>query len=175
MPSDGQPIFLNGNIQITSGILKLVGASAAKVELGALFVNAKEAKIIRLILEELGHPQPPTPIHINILTTVGIVNNMIKRQRSRSMEMRYFWLLDQEARQNFDFLYQPGQENMGDYPSKEHVGGIHKHVKLYDRHIDNSPKYLQQAAKPSSRRGCAETPVRPISQTGPITKDSQLP
>ena len=80
LPKDGQRIFLNGNIQITSGILKLVAASAAEAELGALFVNAKEAKIIRLILQELGHPQPPTPIHIDNLTAVGIVNNTIKRQ-----------------------------------------------------------------------------------------------
>eukprot|EP00804_Cyclotella_cryptica_P000477 CCRYP_020030-RA/>CCRYP_020030-RA protein AED:0.46 eAED:0.57 QI:0/-1/0/1/-1/0/1/0/96 len=47
-----------------------------------------------LTLEELGHPQPPTPIHVDNSTTVGIVNNTIKRQKSRSMEMRYFWLLD---------------------------------------------------------------------------------
>ena len=39
-------------------ILKLVAALAAEAELGALFLNAQEAKIMRLILIELGHPQP---------------------------------------------------------------------------------------------------------------------
>jgi hypothetical protein len=29
------------------------------------------------------------------------VNNTIKRQRSRAMEMRYFWLLDAEAQRLF--------------------------------------------------------------------------
>jgi len=71
-----------------------VAASATEAKLGALFLNAQEAKVIRLVLEELGHPQPPTPIHVDNTTTVGIVNNTIKRQRSRAMEMRYFWLLD---------------------------------------------------------------------------------
>ena len=54
----------------------------------------QDAKVLRLILTELGHPQPPTPIQIDNTTTVGIVNNTIKRQRSRAIEMRYFWLLD---------------------------------------------------------------------------------
>ena len=84
MPKNGEPIFLNGNIAVTScAIIKIVAASAAEAELGALFINAKEAKIIRIILSELGHPQPPTPIHVdNTTTVVGIVNNTIKRQRS---------------------------------------------------------------------------------------------
>ena len=94
VPKDSQSIQLNGNIHITCAILKLVAAAAAEAELGALFLNAQEAKIIRLTLLELGHPQPPTPIHVDNTTAVGIVNNTIKRQRSKAMEMRYLWLLD---------------------------------------------------------------------------------
>ena len=58
IPRDNKDIQLNGNIHITCTILKLVAASAAKAELGALFLNAQEARIIRLTLLELGHPQP---------------------------------------------------------------------------------------------------------------------
>jgi hypothetical protein len=97
LPCDGDPIKLKGAIYVSCTILKLVAASAAEAELGALFLNAQEAKVFRLILTELGHPQPPTPIHIDNTTTVGIVNNTIKRQQSRLMEMRYFWLLDGET------------------------------------------------------------------------------
>ena len=71
---------MNGNIHITCAILKLVAAPAAEAELGALFLNAREAKILRLILHELGHEQPPTPIHLDNTTAVGIVNNTIKHQ-----------------------------------------------------------------------------------------------
>ena len=91
IPRDTELIFINGTIHITCTILKLVAVSAAKAELGALFLNVQEAKVIWLVLKELGHPQPPTPIHINNTTTVGIVNNTIKRQWSRAMEMQYFW------------------------------------------------------------------------------------
>jgi hypothetical protein len=78
LPIDGNPIKLNVAIHITCTILKLIAASTAKAELGALFLNAQEAKVLRLTLTELGHPQPPTPIHIDNTTTVGIVNKTIK-------------------------------------------------------------------------------------------------
>ncbi len=80
LPRDGDPIRLNGAIHVQCTILKLVAASAAKAELGALFLNAQDAKVFCLIRAELGHPQPPTPIHIDNTTTVGIVNNTIKQQ-----------------------------------------------------------------------------------------------
>ena len=38
------------SIHITCAILKLVAASVAEAELGALFLNAQEARIIRLTL-----------------------------------------------------------------------------------------------------------------------------
>ena len=89
-PVKGQSIVLNGAIFILCGILKFVVASAAEAELGALFLNCKEGKIIRLILEEMGHIQPPTPVHCDNVTAAGIANDTVKKQRSRSMEMRFF-------------------------------------------------------------------------------------
>jgi hypothetical protein len=47
---DTEQIFINGTIHITCTILKLVAASAAEAELGALFLNTQEAKVIRLVL-----------------------------------------------------------------------------------------------------------------------------
>ncbi len=75
---NGYPIRVNGAIQIMCTILKLVAELAAEAELGALFLNAQEVKIMQLILTELGHPQPLTPIHIDNTTTVSIVNNTVK-------------------------------------------------------------------------------------------------
>ncbi len=109
IPRDTEPIFINGTIHITCTILNLVAALATEAELGALFLNAQEAKVIQLVLEELGHPQPPTPIYINHTTTVGIVNNTIKRQQSWAMEIWYFWVLDCKVQKLFHFHYQPGQ------------------------------------------------------------------
>ena len=87
-PEDNQPIFLNDPILSVCSVLQLVAASAAETELRALFHNAKEAKIIRLTLHKLGHPQPPTLVHVNNTTVSGIVNNTIKHQQLCLMEMR---------------------------------------------------------------------------------------
>ena len=154
IPRDNHPIKLNGPIHSLCTILRFVAASAAEAELGALFLNAKEAKIMRLTLEELGHPQPPTPIHIDNTTVVGIVNNTIKRQRSRSMEMRYFWLLDSEAQKYFTYHYHPGQENLADYHTKSFNGKDTTHARPFYVYERNSPKELVRALLPSTRRGC---------------------
>eukprot|EP00804_Cyclotella_cryptica_P019676 CCRYP_016442-RA/>CCRYP_016442-RA protein AED:0.39 eAED:0.39 QI:0/0/0/1/1/0.5/2/0/309 len=156
LPHPNKPILLNGIIHVLCTILRFVAASAAEAELGALFLNAKEAKIMQLTLEELGHPQPPTPIHVDNSTTVGIVNNTIKRQKSRSMEVRYFWLLDGKIQKLFSFQYHPGFENLADYPSKSHPGTHHQAVRNYYLHTPTSPRFLERAAKPSKRRGCVD-------------------
>ncbi len=109
IPKDGDPIKLNGAIHITCTILKLIAASAAEAKLGALFLNAQEAKVLRLTLDKLGHPQPPTPIHIDFTTTVGIVNNTIKHQQSRAMEMRYFGYWMATLRNTSNFIISPGR------------------------------------------------------------------
>ena len=58
--------------------MKFVSASAAEAKLEALFINGKETKIIRLILEEMGHPQPPTPVHCDSKTATGNTNDTVK-------------------------------------------------------------------------------------------------
>ena len=95
LPRPGEPIRLNDMIHSLCNILKFVAVSVAEAELGALFFNVKQGRIARLILQEMGLPQPPTPISYNNTTTCGIVNGTIKRHRSRSMEMQYFYVNNQ--------------------------------------------------------------------------------
>ncbi len=87
---DGDPIKLKGAFFTLCAILCFVIASTAGAKLGALFLNCKEGMNFQKTLEELGHPQPKTIVHCNNATTVGIANNTVKRQRSQSMEIRYF-------------------------------------------------------------------------------------
>ena len=175
IPRDGKPIKLNGAIAILCTILRFVAASAAEAELGALFLNAKEARIMRLTLHELGHPQPPTPVHIDNSTTVGIVNNTVKRQKSRSMEMRYFWLLDRHVQKEFNFQYQPGQENLADYQSKAHLGSHHTSVRPFYLLTPESPRYLPRAVKPSVRRGCVDQRKSPYVRKAPLPTLTRVP
>ena len=98
IPSKGKPIRLNGGIFVLSMILKCVAASTTEEELGALFLNLREARIMKLTLEELGHPQEALITHCDNTTAVGISNGTVKQQRLRAMEMRYFWVCDQVKR-----------------------------------------------------------------------------
>jgi len=67
----------NGAILTISTIIKAM-SSAAEAELGALFLNAKEAVIIRQILTKMGHPQPRTPIQTDNTTAEAVVNNRVQ-------------------------------------------------------------------------------------------------
>ena len=70
--------------------------------------------------------------------------------------MRYFWLLCQEAQKILQISHHPGQENLGDYPTKAHFGRIHQHVRPYYLHEPNSSTVLYQASMPSTWQECAE-------------------
>ena len=102
----------------------------------------------------LGHPQPPTPIQVKNTMAIGIVNSTVKQQRSQVMEMRQFWLLNQSVQKYIKFYYQPGLENINDYPTKHHTSRIHKHVRPYYLHMAHLPIKLQQVVKPSPSRRC---------------------
>ena len=128
LPKPNEPIRLNGAIHSLCNILKFVAASVAKAELGALFLNVKQDRIARLILEEIGHQQPPTTISCNNSTTCGIVNGIIKHHRSRSMEMQYFYVNDQVDNKQFEVEWNPGGETLGDYTSKHNEAKHHRDV-----------------------------------------------
>ena len=67
-----------------------------------------------MTLEEMGHKQPPTPMYCDNVAVAGIANNTVKKQRSRSIDMRYFWIADQVKLRFFDVQWHPGQENRAD-------------------------------------------------------------
>ena len=99
MPSEGQPMRLNGAFHVNTQIMKFVVASATEAELGALFQNCQDGIMFQTTLHNLGHPQPRTPVHCDNATAVGIALNTVKWQRARAMEMRFMWVGDKIAQQ----------------------------------------------------------------------------
>ena len=157
VPKNGEPIKLNGAFHVSANIMRFVVASAAEAELGALYHNCQTAIVFRDILQDMGHPQTKTPVHCDNATAVGIANNTVKRQRSRSMEMRFFWISDKIAQEMYEVSWHPGQENLADYQSKHHPGGHHVAVRPWYLHMENSPRVLPRALKPSTLKGCVGT------------------
>ena len=79
---------LNGIFYVVYKILRNSMASAAEAELGALFLNCREAVPIRITLEEMGHPQPPTPVQVDNSTSLGIATGTIKHRMSIALDLR---------------------------------------------------------------------------------------
>jgi len=70
----------NGQIHVLCQIMCQVLSSAAKAKLGALFLNAQALCPVCIALEELGHPQPTTPLQTDNNTASGIVNDTVKQK-----------------------------------------------------------------------------------------------
>jgi hypothetical protein len=64
-------------------------SSAAGAKLGALYINAREAIPMQLLLEEMGHKQLLTPIQTENSTAHGVVTNNIQPQCTKAMDMRF--------------------------------------------------------------------------------------
>ena len=116
---------MNGAVLTNCNIMKPVLGSAAEAETGALYFNMCDAVPIRTALEEMGHPQPPTPIVIDNSTASGIANNTIKQRRSKAIDMRFYWVQDRITQQQFKVYWRKGEENLADYFTKHHPARYH--------------------------------------------------
>jgi hypothetical protein len=84
------PVPNNGAVHTGATILKNVMSSVAEAELGGLFVNTKDATVLRQTLTEMGWPQPPTPIQTDNSTACGIANGTLRQRKSKAMDMRFY-------------------------------------------------------------------------------------
>ena len=63
-------------------------ASAVEAELGALYLNTKEAVYLRQNLIEMGHPQPQTLIQTDNPTAEGVTNKKYSQNEPKQ------WICD---------------------------------------------------------------------------------
>ena len=102
---------------------------------------------VRAALEELGWPQPSTPMKTDSTTASGIINGTVRQQRSKAIDMRFYWLKDRVEQGQFKIFWEPGGENWADYFTKHHPPS---------HHIKVSPAYLKEKSSPSDLQGCAD-------------------
>jgi hypothetical protein len=84
-------------------------SSATEAELAGLNIMAREAVYIRLILEEMGHEQPPTPLQTGNSMAEAVINGKVQSKWTKAMDMQFHWLQDQECQQQFQIYWQPGK------------------------------------------------------------------
>jgi hypothetical protein len=128
-------------------------SSAAEAEIGSIFSNAKEAAPLRVILEEMGHNQPPTPIQTENSTAYGILNNKLNQKRSKAMDMHFYWVRDRIKQKQYRVYWEPGGENLADYFTKHHSPTHHREMRRQYVHNKLVPmlRFNEAALKHTAR------------------------
>ena len=116
----------NGAILTLSKIIKHVMSSASEAETAALFLNCKAAIPLRHALEEMGHPQPKTPVVTDNSSAEGLINKTMIPKRAKAHDMRFNWLKCREAQQMFELIWKKGKDNKADYHTKNHPATHHQ-------------------------------------------------
>jgi hypothetical protein len=136
-------------------------ASAAKAELGVLYLNAKEAVYLRQILIEIGHLQPQTPIQKDNTTAEGVTNKKIQPKRTKAMDKQFHWLCDRESQDQFKIYWQLGKTNLVDYFTKHHPPNHHTNVRA---EFLTKVQYLAEARQKQLVNGQTTTPQTQIAK-----------
>ena len=148
----------NAPILNQASILRMVVSSAAEAEVGGLFQGGKDGVLLRQTLTDMGWPQTATRLTTDNSTARGIVNDSIKQQRSRTIDMRFYWLRDRVRQGQFTVVWAPGSTNLADYFTKHHPPHHHRAMR---------PVYLHQASAitfstlSATLRGCVVPPGHP--------------
>ena len=103
--------IINGLILVIAKIIKHVMSSAAKAEVAALFINARAILPLQVTCKELGHPQPATPMRTDNSTASGIINGTFAQDRSKAMDMRFYWIVDRVKQGQFKVYWERGITN----------------------------------------------------------------
>jgi hypothetical protein len=124
--TDKPEIINQGGVLNQTGIMRNVMSSAAEAEICAQFINEKEGIILRITLDEMGWPQPATPLQLDNSTAHGLATNTITQKRSRAIDMRFYWIQDREEQGQFASYWAPAALNKADYQTKHHQAAHHK-------------------------------------------------
>ncbi len=119
----------NGAVLNIAHIIRHVMSSATEAELAAIYIMAREAIYIRIILEEMGHKKPPTLVQTDNAMVEAVTNRKVQPKRTKAMDMRFHWLRDQECQRQFRIYWRPGKLNYADYWTKHHSATHHKNMR----------------------------------------------
>ena len=75
---------------------KNVMTSAADAEIGALYINSRQAIPAQTTVEEMGHKQPPTSIQTDTTTSLDLQPKVTK-----STYMQHWFIRDRQDRNQF--------------------------------------------------------------------------
>ena len=123
----------NGPILTERTTLKRVMPSVAKSETGAIHHNRTYTVPIRIILNELSHPQGSTPLKTDNNISAGFLKYTIRQKHSKPWYMNLHWMKDRILQKEFWVYWDKGYNSRGYYFTKYHPPRHHKLMR---------PKYI---------------------------------
>ena len=76
-------------------------------------------------------------------TASGIINGIFKQDRSKAIDMRFYWLVDRVKQGQFKVYWASGKKNMADFFTKHHPASHHRKMRCVYTHTKDSPSSLQ--------------------------------
>jgi hypothetical protein len=138
--------ILNGSILNAASVIKMLWPQPQN-QSSALASRMPKVEHQSESLIELGHTQPATPLRTDNSTAFGILNETIKQNRSKDMDMRYHWLTNRVRQKQFDVYWRPGKDNLGDYHTTHHSAQHQKDMRQFILHQANSLNVLRRRVK----------------------------
>ena len=74
----------------------------------------------------MGHPQQKTVITTDNTTATSFVHSAMRAKRSKSWDMKWIWLQERTAQNQFEAKWEKGATNQADYFTKHDSPCIHK-------------------------------------------------
>ena len=129
---------MNAPIMVIAKILKMVVASVTDADIAALYHNARAIVPLRVKYEELGHPQPVTPIRADNIIANGILNRTVEQCHIKVIDMHFYWL---------KVHWVPNKVNLANYHSKHHSATHTKKARKLHLKEPDSSRSLQGCDK----------------------------
>ena len=92
LSSDTNMPHNNGVVLNIAHIIRHVMFLATETELAAIYIMAREAIYICIVLEEMGHKQPPTPVQTDNAMAESVTNRKVQPNWTKAMDMRFHCL-----------------------------------------------------------------------------------
>jgi hypothetical protein len=113
----------------------------------------------------MGRPQPATPMQTDNTTAHGILRGTCKNQRSKAIDMRFYWVRGRAQQGQFDIGWGPSALHLGGYFTKHHPPVHHKEIRGLYLHSEHSPKSIPAAQK-KTPQGCVDSALSPGTPAG---------
>ena len=101
----------------------------AEVETAGTFYNVQVSIPLVYIITKMGHPHPDTPLKTDNANASLFVHDKITQKKSKSWDMRFYWLQNKQQTQYFYIYSNSGHNKLTYYYTKHHTTQRHKDIR----------------------------------------------